>query len=429
MADDIEIEYEIDERDAWRDVDDDRRHHRSRPGRERPPRWRLAPLLVVGALAIVVASVVATSRSEPKQATVATTAPPSTPAPPASIDQTALEETTSSAVTAVSSATAGVLVSTTGLGAPFLPSTTGTKLVALRGATLVEVDVDAGLIRQTQLPRLDSTGPMMVVAGSDWSIVRPLDNVRGYLIRDGQPASATLTGALAKGTWALYPGPDDGHVWVLAQGATSPFGAMQLVDLDGNVVGGALALDGLQPVGVDGAGRLVVQGVGGMYLVDGDALRRVTTGALLAIGPSTSVAEECDDAHHCTTVVIDNVSGERRPLPSAAPPTSFAIGTVSPDGRYATFVRTDDGRPQVRLVDLGGGGETSLPEADESSLGFSFGFGVASSASLVWSADSRYLFFVALGGALWAYDVTTGQGTTLSSDLVGLSQLSARPRT
>ena len=422
MADDIEIEYEIDEVEGWRDVDDDRRRYRPRPGRERPPRWRLAPLLVVGALAVVVASVVATSRSGPKQATVATTTP-STAAPSTTIDESAVDATTFPR-TVAPSARADAIVSTTGFGAPFLPSVTGTKLVALRDTTLVEVDVDAGLIRQTQLPRIGSTGAMMVVAGSDWTIVRPFDNVRGYLIRAGEPASTALAGALAPGTFAIYPGPDDGHVWVMTQGNDGPFGRLQLVDLDGNVVGSTPPLDGLQPLGVDSTGRLIVQGLGGTYVVDGDALRRVTSGALLAIGPSTSLAGECDDAHHCTMVVIDNVSGERRPLPSAAPPASFGIGTVSPDGRFAIYV-ADDGSRGVRLLDLGGGAETSLPEADQSGVGF----GASPSAFFVWSADSRYLFFVSLGGTLSAYDVTTGKSAPLATNISGLSQLTARPRT
>jgi len=428
VTENIEIEYEIDERDGWRDVDDDRRHRRLRPGRERPPRWRLAPVLVVGALAVVVASVVVTSRSEPKQATVATTVP-ATAALSKSTEQTTLDETTSSAPTVASSSTAGaIVVSTTELGAPLLPSVTGTKLVALRNATLVEVDVDAGVIRETQLPRLDSTGPMMVVAGSDWAIVRPLDNVAGYIIRDDQPAN-TLKGALGAGTWAIYLGPDDRHVWVPTYGENGPFGPLQLVDLDGNLAGDA-PLDGLQPVGVDSARRPVVQGVGGTYLVDGDALRRLTTGALWAIGTSTSVVEECDDAHHCTLVGIDNASRERRPLPFAAPSTSFGIGTVSPDGRYATYVREVEGLRQVRLLDLVGGDETSLPLADQSSLVVDVGLGVSSSSSLIWSADGRYLFFLGLGGTLSAYDVTTGQAAPLGSNLVvGLSRLTARPRT
>jgi hypothetical protein len=62
----------------------------------------------------------------------------------------------------------------------------------------------------------------------------------------------------------------------------------------------------------DGAGYLLFSGTGGVYDARPGGLHRITTGSLLAAGPTGWLATDCDDDHRCVTVLIDRASGARR---------------------------------------------------------------------------------------------------------------------
>ena len=58
-----------------------------------------------------------------------------------------------------------------------------------RGAGfLVRIQPAAGQLTRTTVPDLLSGGPVYLLAGSDRVVIRPLDNVAGYLVVDGKPA-------------------------------------------------------------------------------------------------------------------------------------------------------------------------------------------------------------------------------------------------
>ena len=55
---------------------------------------------------------------------------------------------------------------------------------------LVRVQFARGRVTRTTVPALLSDGPASLIAGPDQVIIRPLDNVPGYLVPDGQPGPA-----------------------------------------------------------------------------------------------------------------------------------------------------------------------------------------------------------------------------------------------
>lgn len=87
---------------------------------------------------------------------------------------------------------------------------------------------------------------------------------------------------------------------------------------------------GVATAAADDTGYLVVTGTGGVYDARPDGLHRITSGALLAVGRTRWLTTECDDRHHCATVVIDRNSGVRRVLSLAVDDSNTPYGVISP---------------------------------------------------------------------------------------------------
>ena len=144
-------------------------------------------------------------------------------------------------------------------------------------------------------------------------IVRPLDNVPGYVVPDGQPG-LPLTGTLASGG-QLLPGPGQDEEWFINSDQ-----GIALVGPNGALAGLRFAaLSRQYPVESatsDGRGYVVVfTAACRQYDATPGALRPI--GALLvAVGPRNWLGLSCH-RHGCRTVVIDVATGARRTLPSA----------------------------------------------------------------------------------------------------------------
>ncbi len=110
----------------------------------------------------------------------------------------------------------------------------------------------------------------------------------------------------------------------------------------------------------DGAGGLVFRATGGVYAATPTGLRRITTGALLAVGPSRWVTLECDATHRCRPYAIDRATGARRAVPAALT-ADVPRGVVAPNGRTAAMFRLrGDGTPVPYLLDLATGASRPL---------------------------------------------------------------------
>jgi hypothetical protein len=309
-------------------------------------------------------------------------------------------------------------VAVTDVGHPVLGVRASWELFGLDGSGLVEVQLSRGRIIRTTVPPLQSGGPVFFVAARGEAIIRPLDNVPGYVVPDGRPAQR-LTGLLATGG-VLLPGPTLTEQWF---GRTS----LNLLGPGGKPVDAHLAAvaRAWDPFWV------MADGVGGVLLIDSTSqverydarpgvLRPVGT-QLVAVGPTTWLGMNCESGL-CQDVVISAATGASRALPGppvSLTPWSSTLGAVAPDGRTAAvIVPTGDETSTLELVSLTSGGQTRVAVPVSG----------ASSSHLAWAPDSRWLFVIAANGGLDAVDPHTGRAQDLDLGLSGLSQITIRGR-
>jgi hypothetical protein len=316
-----------------------------------------------------------------------------------------------------SSAPPGPVV-TTENGAPFLVGAPANLEIFARGPEVVlRLQLAIGRVTATAVPDLNSTGPVALLAGSNAAIVRPLDSVAGYQIPDSGPA-VPLTGLLADGGTAL-PGPDPAHVWIETDaGATS---GMQLVTLDGRADGPSIVAPAAAGTpSSDDAGYLLFASLDGFFAARPGSLHRVTTGPLMAVGPTRWLAEQCDDQLRCGLVVINRSTGTSRAL--STPPGIYDLygGQISPDGRTAAMIgiTASSDAAQLHLLDLTTGADRAIPIAVDQTQSLQAG-------AFAWSPDSRWLFAID-NGAVSAIDRSTGQRQVIITGSVQLSQLAVR---
>jgi hypothetical protein len=261
---------------------------------------------------------------------------------------------------------------------------------------------------------LQSTGANSLVLGRDRAVIRPLDFVAGYVVPDGQPASR-LSGILGDGGPAL-PGPDRDHLWIATE--SSGQRRMELVGFDGTPTGVSIPTPDSFATS-DGTGYLLLSGTGGVYLARPSGQTRVTTGALLAAGPTRWLTVECDQQHRCDTVVTDRATGIARVLGPAEPTPAPSAGVISPDGGTAAMARDTPTGPVLHLVDLSSG-------QDHATAAVLINF---DDGTMVWTPDSRLLFFVDRDGHLGIVDARTGQIRDLGVQLPAIDQLAIRVTT
>ena len=310
-------------------------------------------------------------------------------------------------------------VRVTHLGHPLLGVTAGWELFGLSADSVVAIELNAGQITRTFLPPQEGSGPVSFIVGTHQAIIRPLDNVPGYLVPDGRPARA-LTGILADGD-LLLPGPNPAQEWVVSgNGNTLP-----LVGPEGRPTGVQLKLPtewAVQSAMADGRGDVLIFGTNGQQYDAGPSQLRRIGALLVAIGPTRWLGLACHRGH-CRNVVIDVATGARRTLPG--PPVSVVTwpwpwqpGVVAPDGSAAAVIVAGRyGHALLKFVDLQSGAVTSIdaPVTD-----------ATSSQMLAWSPDSRWLFVSGKGGKLLAVNAVSHQVSGLGIPLPALAQIAIR---
>jgi hypothetical protein len=318
-------------------------------------------------------------------------------------------------------------VAVTDAGHPILGIRSGYELFGLDGSGVVAVQFARGRIVRTHLPPLQGDGIVSLVAARGEVLVRPLDRVPGYVVPDGKPARP-LTGALAQGG-ILLPGPTATQEWLAG-------GDLALVGPDGKTepahLGASVAP--AQQVISDGRGGVVFITASGTVYDAGPGVLRPVQELLLAIGSRNWLGVTCSAAA-CGYVVISAANGESSALPGAAIPLgSWPLeslpggpwpwqalpGLTAPDGSAAALIVSGESPDQssLELISLSSGATVQVRVPVE--LG-------ASSRSLAWSPDSRWLFVVTASGKLAAVDTRTGHVHELGLGLSGLSQIVIRP--
>lgn len=304
----------------------------------------------------------------------------------------------------------------TEVGHPLLGVLAGWELYGYGPGGVVRIQLARGRITRTVVPALASTGPFTFLAGPGEVIIRPLDQVPGYAVPDGQHARA-LSGALSQGG-TVIPGPAQGTLWVQpSYGA----GTMPLIRLDGRAAGTAIRLPWRGPwlVDPDGQGFALLSTPEMPLFYDArPGHTRKFAGELAAVGPTRWLAVDCRERQRCANAVVDPVSGAQRTLPGLPLAPESTPGVIAPDGSTAAAVQTVAGRVTLRLIDLGSGAERTI----DVPLGPASPFG----STLAWSPDSRWLFVVTARGVLAAVDVRTDRVEGLGAPLPPLSQIAVQ---
>ena len=300
------------------------------------------------------------------------------------------------------------------LGHPLLNVPSDWELFALGSGVVIRIQLALGRITTTPVPASTSDFPSVFLVGSDRVIVNSPNTAARYVVRDGK--RPTDLPAALQGVDVMLRGPDRQHLWANEHPGDPT--ELTLVNLDGKPTGATIKVPLYGYVqGSDGAGYVLLSGLGGTYDARPGKVRRITSGTLRASGPTRWLVAECDDSLSCAHVVIDSATHTRHsldtPIDSAEPNT----GTISPDGRTAALLRPPDGVTGngIELLDLDSGAmepvEVIPPESNP--LG----------PQWVWSPDSRWLFVTDTSGRVIIVNRRTGQATPLRTQLPQVSQL------
>ncbi|HEX8080792.1 MAG TPA: hypothetical protein VF557_11320 [Jatrophihabitans sp.] len=307
-------------------------------------------------------------------------------------------------------------VTMTDLGRPLLDVPDDWELFGQGEGVVVRMELGRGRITRTSMPVLGSASPIHFVVGQDRAIVHPMDWVPGYVVHDSKPATL-LPPALSQAASTL-PGPDPWHLWAETEAGTGS--ALTLLTLDGRPAGVQIPIPPDATVQAsDRAGNVLLFGVGGMYDARPDGMHRITSGTLLAVGPTHWLALECDERYRCAGAVIDRDSGARRALKTPLDSYEQNAGAVSPDGRMAALLQPNGVRgSNVHLLDLATGADrvTGVRTRSHQTQG---------GRALVWSPDSRWLFVTDGDGQVLAVD-RAGRSVVLDAQVGRLDQLALR---
>jgi hypothetical protein len=383
------------------------------PGRAPAPRWRWWYALL--ALVLLAAAVSAIRTHDAKHSASPS---PSRPSPsPTLPSQPSLTDQPSGPEFVGPDAPIPPTVSVSEVGHPLLDVDAGWTLYGLASGSVFQIQLASGRITETPTPLLDSANAASFIIGRSGVIIAGGGNEgAGAYVPDGQSAR-TLPSAYGQSGEALA-GPDPDHVWV----PTATGSAVRLVGFTSGQSDTTITLPSdLGSLTSDGAGYVLFAGTSGWYDARPGKVQRVTTGNLLAVGPTKWLVADCDDSYRCSTVVVDQATGARHTL--AAPADAYVSGgAISPDGQTAAVLRSDAGSPApLHLIDLNSGADRATSMTFDTT-----NVGVGSSGLLVWSPDSKWIFATNGIGRLYAINAATGNVTVLGANLGPIGQIALR---
>jgi len=189
-----------------------------------------------------------------------------------------------------------------------LPSPSGVVLFAHTAApnAVLRIDIDQHRVVSTPVGPVMSTAPAFLAVGPSAAVIRPYDNVPGYVVADSG-AVTDPPGRLDDGTFMVCSDGRSNRLWVADE-------SLLQVDFNGSLqaqIGGAQ-----RPwaIGCDGAGEMLFQQGGATKVTGIEAPTLVTSNNLIAAGPRTFLVRECATATACPLTVVDRATGERRSL-------------------------------------------------------------------------------------------------------------------
>ncbi len=378
----------------------------------RRPRWHWWYLVVAAALVAAILVATRPSHGKPGRA-----AHPSAPSPSSSSPSSPAVDAAAQAAAAAASRAAAEVAGTTSAGGSLLAVPADWILFGRGSAAVYELRLAAGQIVTTPVPVLSSSGAASFLAGPDRVVLISQNTPQAYEIPDGKPSQSLPAGFPQSGP--AVPGPDPTHLWVPDPAGTS----MALVGFDGTITGPEVPIpaDAAAPVMSDGAGYMTFSGTGGVYDLRPSGITRITTGILLATGPTTWLTDECDTQYHCAPTVIDRATGARHTL-SARVDDLAGGGLISPDGTTAAILENDNSVDQsltLHLITLATGADRPTGIALQPNQIFQPGL-------FLWSPDNKWVFGTNATGRLFAVNVATDATTTLNVNLGPIGQLALR---
>ncbi len=392
------------------------------PDEGRPPREPRRHYLWYGVVAAVaVLALVLTRAQHGTNRSAASPGPPSRTASPSSPPASAPVSTPTDSASFVDPPSSlpfpsGSPVRVSSAGHRLLDVPADWELFALAPGFVIRIQLAQGRVTSTPVPAVAGDVPAIFIAAADRAFVRTMDNTPGAVVRDGKSATELPKPFLQ--TNFLLPGSDLRHLWAETGSGLAlftldgrPTGAQMEIPLNGSVLGS------------DDAGYALLAGIGGTYAARPGAVHRVTSGQLLATGPTRWLTVECDDSLTCVNVVTERATGAHHILDTPVDAYQLSIGAISPDGRTMALPRSDGGVTSngLELLDLDAGLHNSV----EVSLKTDGQGG----PSLAWSPDSRWLFTVDAAGRLMVVNRATGRVAPLGVKLPPVIQLAFRHRT
>jgi hypothetical protein len=162
-------------------------------------------------------------------------------------------------------------------------------------------------------------GTAVLAPSADGVLVLPADGSPPFRTT---PGSETTLPPDVAAAGPLLVGPTDDTVWVPDADAPRDTVRYRLLRLDGTVADdlGSATVDAPDAtlLGGDGRGALVVLRRGDVFVVGVDGAARLTTGELIAIGPTTAYVRECESLDGCVVVRVERVTQQRTPVSSGS---------------------------------------------------------------------------------------------------------------
>jgi hypothetical protein len=302
------------------------------------------------------------------------------------------------------------------LGHQLLVTPAGWDLYGLGSDVLVRIQPALGRITITRFPALGSAAGSALVVGRDWALIRPFDNVPGYFVRAGRPASV-LVGPLLNGGYVL-PGPAPGQLWT--GGGSVRAGLMLARWLNGRRTGQTGPRPYMTIPVASGNGYYLLERVPhGVAEAGPQGLTDLRMSSLLAVGPGRVLGVSCRRRRRCQAVVINTATGRRHTLAGLDPGAIQPPGAIAPDGETAAVVQMKAGVNVLELVNLGSGAERKvLAPVGEDGLG---------AQALAWSPDSQWLFAALSDGRLVVINAASGRKILLGVRLPLVDELAVWP--
>ncbi len=258
------------------------------------------------------------------------------------------------------------------------------------------IDLASNTMTTIDAPRGGDMGRLF--AGNGWVLIPNGSTERALAYRDGNSDPYWVNDFSA---WNVLHAQGAATMWQSDE-ALSLAGPGNMIELDptGAPTGVTVPVPRV-PVHVDADGTFLVEMPGGAFAIGPAGSTRLTTGDVVALGPTVALVHECDESMTCTYWVVDRTSGERRELPAVLDgirlepigwwPTS---ATISPDGMLAfVLVPVTEGVGRNRFVAfqptlINLVSATSAP-LDIDPLGWLSG--------AQWTSDSQFAMFLAEG--------------------------------